>query len=67
MLYEDWIVVCPHYVPLYLRPYFHMTYNHFNLNFSDVGGTRSRSWLRHCAKSRKVPMGVIDIILPTAL
>jgi hypothetical protein len=32
---------------------------------------RQRSWLRHCATSRKVagsiPDGVIDIILPTAL
>jgi hypothetical protein len=35
------------------------------------GGTRWRSWLRHCAISRKVegsiPDGVIDIILSVAL
>ena len=35
------------------------------------GGTRWRSWLTHCATSRKVvgsiPDGVIDIILPVAL
>ena len=33
-------------------------------------GTRWRSWLRHCTKSRKIagsiPDGVIDIILPVA-
>ena len=34
-------------------------------------GTQWRSWLRHCATSRKVagsiPEGVIDMILPAAL
>jgi len=36
----------------------HPTYSH--------GGTRWRSWLRHCATTRKIAAST-DIILPTAL
>jgi len=49
---------------------FNISYSHHDVNW----GTRWRSWLRHCATSRKVagsiPDGVleifIDIILPAA-
>ena len=38
---------------------------------ASIKGTRWRSWMRHCATSRKVagsiPDGVIDIILLAAL
>ena len=53
-----------------------LQYQEFHAIPANVGGTRWRSWLRNCARSRKVadsiPDGVlgfffIDIILPTAL
>ena len=44
-----------------------LTFAYSHVIYFSEWGTRWRSWLRHCAKSRKVagsiPDGVIDIIL----
>jgi hypothetical protein len=39
-------------------------FRHVNTNLAnEFGGTRWRSWLRHCAKSRKVAGSVIDGVI----
>ena len=67
---------CRHILPFnfqYILPKFHnffynflnvfgRVWNHFCTISPNNGGTRWRSWLRHCATSRKVAVSIPDSV-----